>query len=92
MSDEARAPDSTRVLLRTFGVTVTGFEDRSASILAQARALGAEDQGELPGLAQDLLKLTSDLNARLQDVSAHVIELENRAMAELKSILEQTGG
>ena len=90
MSDEARAPDSTRALLRTFGVTVTSFEDRSTSILAQARALGPEGQGELPGLAQDLLKLTTDLNARLQDVSAHVIELESHAMAELKSILEQT--
>ncbi len=90
MSDEPRAPDATRALLRTFGVTVTGFEDRSASILAQARSLGAESQSELPGLAQDLLKLTSDLNARLQDVSAHVIELESRAMAELKSILDQT--
>jgi Lon protease-like protein len=83
---EHRAGETTRVLLRSFGVMVTTYEERMAQLLAEAARddLTAE---EALRLAASALALSARLTHRLQEVTAHVLETERQALAALQEKL-----
>ena len=76
--EEKRPLDPTRRLLRVFGVKVTDYEERTAAILEQARAVGPGQADDLLRLTAEVAELTAELNARLRDISTHVLEAEAR--------------
>ncbi|MCS7051767.1 MAG: hypothetical protein NZL87_09145 [Thermomicrobium sp.] len=83
---EQSASESTRVLLRSFGVMVTTYEERMAALLAEAARpdLTAE---EALRLAATALALSARLTRRLRDVTDHVLQTEQRALSELQERL-----
>ncbi len=87
MSEE-RAADTTRIVLRSFGVMVTTYQERMAQLLEQAsRAdIAAEDALHL---AASALALSARLTRRLREVNEHVLALEQRALAQLQEKLAQ---
>ncbi|MCS7255908.1 MAG: hypothetical protein RMJ05_04095 [Thermomicrobium sp.] len=87
MSEE-RTADTTRIVLRSFGVMVTTYQERMAQLLEQAsRAdLAAE---EALHLAASALALSARLTRRLREVNEHVLALEERALAQLQEQLAQ---
>jgi hypothetical protein len=87
--EEKRPLDPTRRLLRVFGVKVTDYEDRTKAILEQARAADPAQPAELLPLAAELAELTADLNARLRDITTHVLEAEAKVLQELQATLSR---
>ena len=85
------AEDSTRKLLKVFGVAVTDFEDRCLQIAQQAR--DAADQGGDPTaflpFLEGLVRSTSEVSKRWMEVTQFIVEQQNRASAELLRILDQ---
>lgn len=86
MAEERQAPDPTRKLLRTFGVQVTSYEERTAEILDRLRS-GDTDPGERLRLAAEVADLTGKMASRLQEMTAHVLEHERRVLDELGGLL-----
>lgn len=84
------AEDSTRKLLKVFGVAVTDFEDRCQEIVRQARDAG--DRGGDPAafllLLEGLVQSTSEVTRRLLEVTQLIIEQQNRTVGEVLAILE----
>ena len=81
MDEPKAAPDPTRKALKVFGVSVTDFQDRSRSLLAQARAAAsdAERQAVLTAAA----RLTAELHHALQEIQQHVYQLQSDFLMEL---------
>lgn len=82
--------DSTRRLLKVFGVTVTEFEDASQAAVDEARELGS--QGDLRGLLgvlQDLLKASQELNDKWLETTRLIFETQERACREVTQILAE---
>ncbi len=77
--------DPTRRLLRVFGVTVTNYEEQTAAILERARAF--RDADELLELIADAIDQTEELNARLRDVTNHLLDKQGRVLAELRDTI-----
>jgi hypothetical protein len=69
-----------------FGVKVTDYEERTAALLARAEA--ATERDELLQLMTEALELTADVNARLRDVTSHVLETQARVMTELRAAID----
>ena len=86
MEEQKRPLDPTRRLLRVFGVGVTNYEERSAALLEQA---AEAESAELLRLAAEAMDLTVEMNARLREMNAHVLDTQTRVLAELKAALEQ---
>jgi hypothetical protein len=86
VNEERQPRDETRKQLRVFGVKVTQFEEKSAALLEQARA--AQGPDERLGLVVELLELTSDLDLRLRDITAHVQQSRAQVLQELRAIVE----
>jgi hypothetical protein len=84
--DEKRPMDPTRRLLRVFGVTVTGYEERTAAMLA--RAAVATERDDMLQLVTEAMDLTADLNVHLRDVTSHVLETQARVMTELRAAID----
>ena len=80
-------PHPTRRLLRVFGVKVTEYEERTAALLERAAALEGDRAPELLRISAEIADLTADLNARLRDISVHVLDAEARVLGELRSQL-----
>jgi len=84
--EEKRPMDPTRRLLRVFGVTVTEYEERTAALLE--RAVAATDRDDLLQLMTEATELTANLNARLRDVTNHVLDTQARVMTELRAAID----
>ncbi|MDW8058750.1 MAG: hypothetical protein RMK01_01600 [Thermomicrobium sp.] len=87
MSEE-RAADTTRAVLRSFGVMVTTYQERMAQLLEEAgrENLAAEEALQLVASA---LTLSARLTRRLREVSELVLALEERSLAQLQERLVQ---
>ena len=84
--EEKRPMDPTRRLLRVFGVKVTDYEERTAALLERAAA--ATEREDLLQLMTEAIELTVDLNARLRDVTNHVLDTQARVMTELRAAID----
>ena len=84
------AEDSTRKLLKVFGVAVTDFEDRCQEIVRQARDAGSRggDPASIVPLLEGLVRSTSEVMRRLLEVTQLVVEQQNRTSSEVMGILE----
>ena len=84
--EEKRPMDPTRRLLRVFGVTVTEYEERTAALLERAAA--ATERDEMLQLMTEAMGLTADANARLREVTNHVLETQARVMTQLRAAID----
>jgi hypothetical protein len=84
--EEKRPMDPTRRLLRVFGVKVTDYEERTAALLERAAA--ATERNEMLQLVTEAMELTADVNARLRDVTNHVLDTQARVMTELRAAID----
>ena len=84
--EEKRSMDPTRRLLRVFGVTVTGYEERTAALLERAAA--ATERDEMLQLVTEAMELTAGMNGCLRDVTNHVLETQARFMTELRAAID----
>jgi DNA replication initiation complex subunit (GINS family) len=84
--EEKRPMDPTRRLLRVFGVTVTEYEERTAALLE--RAVAATERDDMLQLMTEATELTANLNARLRDVTNHVLDTQARVMTELRAAID----
>jgi len=84
--EEKRPLDPTRRLLRVFGVTVTEYQERTAALLERAAA--ATERDEMLQLMTEAMGLTADANARLREVTNHVLETQARVMTELRAAID----
>jgi hypothetical protein len=75
------AEEDTRKLLRTFGVTVTNFQEHSAQLLEQARQL--RQQGNVDGM----LPLLKDFTGELLDLQGRWLEITNHILAQQRQVL-----
>lgn len=75
------AEEDTRKLLRTFGVTVTNFQGRSAQLLEQAQQL--RQQGNVDGM----LPLLKDFTGELLDLQGRWLEITNHVLAQQRQVL-----
>jgi hypothetical protein len=84
--EEEQPMDPTRRLLRVFGVKVTDYEERTAALLE--RVAGVTERDDLLQLMTEAMELTADVNARLRDVTNHVLETQARVMTELRAAID----
>jgi hypothetical protein len=84
--EEKRPMDPTRCLLRVFGVKVTEYEERTAALLERAAA--ATERDEMLQLMTEAMELTADVNARLRDITNHVLDTQARVMTELRAAID----
>ena len=73
--------DPTRKLLKVFGVKVTDYESRTDELLA--RWPSAEER-ERAAIRAEALELSADLAHWLREVSAHVLERQERVLSSLR--------
>lgn len=90
--EERKPLDPTRKLLRVFGVKVTTYEERSAELLRQAAETPADQAAELLRISAELVDLTADLSQRLREMSAHVLETQERALNQLSETIQKARG
>jgi hypothetical protein len=86
MSEGRQPLDPTRRLLRTFGVAVSNFEERSTTLIERARAADASAEERLAAAAR-LLRETALLNRRLREIADHVWELQQAALTQMSDLL-----
>jgi hypothetical protein len=73
--------DPTRKLLKIFGVKVTDYEEKSEALLA--RWSGA-DAAERAVIQSEAVELSADLAHWLREVTAHVLERQERVLSALR--------
>ena len=85
---EQRPGEGTRIVLRSFGVMVTTYEEQMTQLLerAQRNDLSADDALEL---AAQALALSLRLSRRLREVNDLVLSLQERSLGELRAQLAQ---
>ena len=85
--------DSTRKLLKVFGIAVTDLEDGAARALAAAREAQAAGGGaaEIARILADFLSQVAEVNARLMEVTRLIFEPEEATLAELRAYLAPGG-
>jgi len=85
---EQRPGEQTRIVLRSFGVMVTTFEEQMTQLLgrAQRNDLTVDDALEL---AAQALALSMRLSRRLREVNELVLSLQERSLGELHARLAQ---
>ena len=82
------AEEDTRKLLRTFGVTVSNFEERSAQLLEQAQQL--RQQGNVEGMLPLLKDFTGellDLQGRWLEITNHIISRQRQMVSEIATLV-----
>jgi hypothetical protein len=77
------AEEETRKLLRTFGVTVTNFEERTAQLLEQAKQL------QRSGDPEGMLTLLRDFARELLDLQGHWLEITNHVLSQQRQVLTE---
>jgi hypothetical protein len=75
------AEEDTRKLLRTFGVTVTNFEERSMQLMEQAKQLRQE------GNSDGMLLLLKDFAGELLDLQSRWLEITNHILSQQRQVL-----
>jgi hypothetical protein len=86
------AENDTRKLLRTFGVTVTNFEERTAQLLEQAKQLRqAEDSDGMLMLLKDFAGELLDLQGRWLEISNHVLSQQRQVLTEIATLVSDWG-
>lgn len=79
---EDRGPmDPTRKLLKVFGVKVTDYEAKTDALLARWSGANEAERSAIQGEA---LELSADLAHWLREVTAHVLERQERVLTELR--------
>lgn len=86
------AEEDTRKLLRTFGVTVTNFEERTAQLLEQAKQLRqAEDSDGMLTLLKDFAGELLDLQGRWLEITNHVLSQQRQVLTEIATVVSEWG-
>ncbi|HEY8756891.1 MAG TPA: hypothetical protein VIN74_00200 [Candidatus Limnocylindria bacterium] len=73
--------DPTRKLLKVFGVKVTDYESKTDGLLARWPAANERDRAAIQAEA---LELSADLAHWLREISAHVLERQERVLSSLR--------
>lgn len=82
MEEHPKVPiDPTRKLLKVFGVKVTDYEAKSDELLARWSGANAADRAAIQAEA---LELSADLAHWLREVTAHVLERQERVLTALR--------
>jgi uncharacterized protein with von Willebrand factor type A (vWA) domain len=86
------AEEDTRKLLRTFGVTVTNFEERTTQLLEQAKQLRQEGNADamlplLKNFAGELL----DLQGRWLEITNHIITQQRQVLTDIATLVSEWG-
>jgi uncharacterized protein with von Willebrand factor type A (vWA) domain len=86
------AEEDTRKLLRTFGVTVTNFEERTAQLLEQAKQLRQEGNSDamLP-LLKDFAGELLDLQGRWLEITDHIITQQRQVLTDIATLVSEWG-
>ena len=83
------AEEETRKLLRSFGVTVTNFEDQSAQLLERARQLSqASDIDALGGLVKEVAAALLNLQGKWREMSDHLAHRQRQLLTEFAAIVD----
>lgn len=86
------AEEDTRKLLRTFGVSVTNFEERSAQLLERAKQLHqAGDSEGMLTLLQEFASELLDLQGRWLEITNHTLAQQRRVLTDIATIVSQWG-
>jgi hypothetical protein len=86
------AEEDTRRLLRTFGVTVTNFEERTTQLLEQAKQLRqAGDSDGMLTLLKDFAEELLDLQARWLEITNHVLSQQRQVLTEITTLVSTWG-
>ncbi len=89
MEEERRPLDPTRRLLRTFGVTVTNYEERTAALLERAAVTPPPSAEEMSGIVAEALELNAEMTERLREMSDHVLDAQARVLSELQAAVNR---
>ncbi len=73
--------DPTRKLLKVFGVKVTDYESKTDELLAR---WPASKDAERAAIQAEALELSADLAHWLREISAHVLERQERVLSSLR--------
>ena len=73
--------DPTRKLLKVFGVKVTDYESKTDELLARWASATASERAVIQAEA---LELSADLAHWLREISAHVLERQERVLSSLR--------
>ncbi len=73
--------DPTRKLLKVFGVKVTDYESKTDALLAR---WPASKDAERAAIQTEALELSADLAHWLREISAHVLERQERVLSSLR--------
>ena len=86
------AEEDTRKLLRTFGVTVTNFEERTTQLLEQAKQFRQEGNADamLP-LLQNFAGELLDLQGRWLEITNHIITQQRQVLTEIATLVSEWG-
>jgi hypothetical protein len=86
------AEEDTRKLLRTFGVTVTNFEERTTQLLEQAKQLQQEGNADamLP-LLQNFAGELLDLQGRWLEITNHIITQQRQVLTDIATLVSEWG-
>ena len=77
-----RSPvDPTRKLLKVFGVKVTDYESKTDELLAR---WPSANEKERAAIQAETLELSADLAHWLREISAHVLERQERVFSSLR--------
>jgi hypothetical protein len=86
------AEEDTRRLLRTFGVTVTNFEERAAQLLEQAKQRRQEgDSDGMLTLLKDFAGELLDLQGRWLEVTNHILSQQRQVLTDLTTLISEWG-
>ena len=73
--------DPTRKLLKVFGVKVTDYEAKTDELIARWASANEHDR---LAIQTEALELSADLAHWLREVSAHVLERQERVLSALR--------
>jgi len=84
------AEEDTRKLLRTFGVTVTNFEERTTQLLGQAKQLRqmGESEGMLT-LLKDFAGELLDLQGRWLEITNHILSRQRQVLTDIATLVSE---
>jgi hypothetical protein len=86
------AEEDTRKLLRTFGVTVTNFEERTAQLLEQAKQLRqAGDSDGMLALLKDFAGELLDLQGRWLEITNHILSQQRQVLTDIATLVSEWG-
>ena len=82
------AEEETRKLLRTFGVTVTNFEERSAQLVERAKQLRqAGDADGVLFLLKDFAGELLDLQGRWLEITNHILTRQRQVLTDISTLV-----